>query len=125
MKSVRPDFPSIEFFRHLLEEGDFHVLQAPVSWLGEIERPHEILGLHAGELDPVTIIDAALTKLRVIRAAGGSEVAVRRAMEAVIVQARDCLLANAFGLFADDSMAASQAAVGSSAATVEGTVHLD
>lgn len=57
-----------------------------------IDRPHEILGLRRDELDPLTIVNAALAKLRSIRAADGGEPAVSRAVRSLIVRARDQLL---------------------------------
>ena len=88
------------------------MIPSPASIVGEIENPHEILGLTPLERDPVVIVGAALAKLRVIRGSNGSEVMVRRAVEAVVIQARDCLLKNAFSHVADDFPETSPTAVG-------------
>lgn len=92
------------------------MVHAPVAVVGGIERPHEILGLAPETRDPVTIVGAALAKLRVIRAANGSEVMVRRAVEAAVIQARDRLLAEAFGHCADNFPETSPMAVGAGSA---------
>lgn len=97
------------------------MVHAPVAVVGGIERPHEILGLAPETRDPVTIVGAALAKLRVIRAANGSEVMVRRAVEAAVIQARDRLLAEAFGHCADNFPETSPMAVGAGSAPGGGT----
>jgi|688.fasta_scaffold333479_2 hypothetical protein len=96
-----------------------------VSVVGEIERPHEILGLMSVERDPVAIVAAALAKLRVIRSSNGSEVTVRRTVEAVVIQARDQLLAKAFLQFTDDFPETNPTAVGAEATSGKGIAHRD
>lgn len=106
---------------------DFAIVEGVTD--SECERPHEVLGLRFGQVDPVVIVAAALAKLRLIRAANGSEIAVRRAVEAAIVRARDCLLAEAYGRWNGDAWAArgtlavGRGEGGSVATACEGGVH--
>lgn len=53
---------------------------------------HELLGLPADERDPVRIVDAAARRLATLRAARGSESAVREALAQLIRTARDEML---------------------------------
>jgi len=53
---------------------------------------HELLGLPAGERDPVRIVAAAAARLRVLASAHGTEDAVRREVARLIRQARDEML---------------------------------
>jgi len=52
-----------------------------------LEAPHELLGLSPEECDPVRIVEAAQTRLRMLR--NGHEYTVRRELSALIRQARD------------------------------------
>lgn len=63
----------------------------------EVERPHEILGLDALEADAIVIVDVARRKLAAIRGANGSDYAVRREVESLIVRARDQMLGRTIG----------------------------
>jgi hypothetical protein len=53
---------------------------------------HELLGLPAGERDPVRIVEAAACRLRTLESAGGSETAVRRSLARLIRSAREEML---------------------------------
>lgn len=52
-----------------------------------LDAPHELLGLSPDECDPVTIVEAAQRRLRMLR--NGGEHTVRRELSALIRQARD------------------------------------
>lgn len=97
------------------------MVHALVAVQGGLERPHEILGLAPETRDPTKIVGAALAKLRVIRASNGSDVMVRRAVEAAVIEARDRLLAEAFGHCAADFPETSPMAVGAGSAPGGGT----
>jgi len=57
-----------------------------------IPNPHELLGIRAGETDPVVIVEAACVRLGAIRSSAGSETAVKRFLVAVIIAAREEML---------------------------------
>ncbi len=58
----------------------------------EIAEPHELLGLAAGECDPVQIVEAAARRLRLLDATNGSEATVRLVVADFIRRARDQML---------------------------------
>jgi hypothetical protein len=60
-----------------------------------VERPHELLGICEDETAPTVIVEAARLRLEAIRMANGSEVDVRRHVVAMIVAAREGMLARA------------------------------
>lgn len=60
-----------------------------------IDCPHEILGLPAGERDPIRIVEAAAARLRAIRLGGGTDWEVRRTVTAMIQLARRAMLRDA------------------------------
>ncbi len=53
---------------------------------------HTVLGLSSQERDPTRITEAAARRLEALNMAGGSEIAVRRALACLIRSARDELL---------------------------------
>jgi hypothetical protein len=57
-----------------------------------ILNPHELLGIHAGETDPVVIVEAACVRLGAIRSSAGSETVVKRFLVAEIIAAREEML---------------------------------
>jgi hypothetical protein len=61
----------------------------------DIESPHEILGLPAGEHDPVRIVEAASIRLQAIQRSRGSHREVRRTVTALIRMAREAMLREA------------------------------
>lgn len=58
----------------------------------EITAPHELLGVAAGECDPVRIVGAAARRLRLLDATNGSEATVRLMVADLIRRARDQML---------------------------------
>ena len=69
-------------------------LDAAEGFFG-LEKPHEILGLAADDLQPDSIISAARRRLDAIRDASGSEDGVKAAVVSLIVAARQALLRQA------------------------------
>jgi hypothetical protein len=61
----------------------------------EVDSPHELLGVRAGERDPVMIVGAAARRLRVLSTGSGREVDVRRSLASLIRRARDRMLQSA------------------------------
>ena len=61
----------------------------------EVDSPHELLGVRAGERDPVLIVGAAARRLRVLSTGSGREVDVRRSLASLIRRARDRMLQSA------------------------------
>lgn len=59
---------------------------------GMPENPHELLGLAAGERDPLVIVEAARLRLGILRAHRGSEIAVVGHLVRQIKAARDAML---------------------------------
>ena len=56
------------------------------------DSAHVVLGLPSQERDPARITEAAARRLEALNIAGGSEIAVRRALASLIRSARDELL---------------------------------
>jgi hypothetical protein len=80
------------------------VIDYAAAWKAEPSRPqsltapHEVLGLPADTADVGLIVQAARRRLNAIRDAYGSEEDVKDALVAIIVAARQAMLAGANGL---------------------------
>lgn len=72
-------------------------MYAPQEQYGydEVRCPHELLGVRAGERDPVLIVGAAARRLRGLTTGSGHEVELRRSLATLIRRARDRMLQTA------------------------------
>jgi len=58
----------------------------------EVHSPHELLGVRAGERDPVLIVGAAARRLRGLNIGSGRELELQRSLATLIRRARDRML---------------------------------